>query len=136
MKNWERNFCLASVADAPSSGETVRNARHPAGVTLDPECSPQSGTALRNGGNMVLPLCGVGGVCSQQSTGNLYYSVLCMERVKLAFPQFVQSWCLKEFENPILSCQLISLTMKIPQLLCVAWQTILSFFFNNISFFT
>lgn len=61
MKNWERNFCLASVADAPSSGETVRSARHPAGVTLDPECSPQSGTALRNGGNMVLPLCGVGG---------------------------------------------------------------------------
>lgn len=77
-----------------------------------------------------------GGVCSQHSAGNLYYSVLCMERVKLAFPQFVQSWCLKEFENPILSCQLISLTMKIPQLLCVAWQTILSFFFNNISFFT
>lgn len=81
----------------------------------------QPGTAPRNGGNVVLPLCGVGGVCSQHSAGNLYYSVLRMERVKLAFPQFIQSWCLEDFENPILSHQLISFAMKIPQLFCVVW---------------
>lgn len=57
----------------------------------------------------------------QHNAGNLYFSILRIKQVKLAFPLFVCSWCLEDFENPILSHQLISFTSKIPQLLCVVW---------------